>query len=505
VSDREPTDLQHRALRGSVWGSINAVSNVPIAIAATVVIARCLGPEGFGEYALLSFLIPLVVGATDLGLINAFGYRAAHAYGQHQDEDLRDVASELFTWTLLRWPFIYAGIAFFALRDPTADILYLLVPIAAVVTAGAGIALQAELRLVELSRLALAGGAASAIGSTIAAIAGGNARLVFAAGVSFQAFVTMFQLVWVRGDHGLMRACFTPHRLRHLRADVRFGFVTYVSANLTTAMASRSELLFFKSNSLVARGAYGAAYTVGARMVLPIDAMFGALGSGLTTVIADQDVYRAGIRRVLRMSGALFSLMAPMLIWISAVASDVMFPPSFGNVAAAAVILTASSIVMSAIYPIASIYWSRRLIRPAFVGSAVGVAVNLGLSFALVPRFGLPGAVAANVTGCCFYALVFCRPLLGDELGSVLATYRWRVGLPLIFAVAWGFPLAAAGNAWGFLGAGLICAICQTYATARWWPSLHQGDAAAIQRSVPARVRPLVARVLHVATVRDTV
>jgi O-antigen/teichoic acid export membrane protein len=480
------------------------VSNVPIAIAATVVIGRRLGPAGFGEYALLSFLIPVVVGTTDLGLINAFGYRAAHAYGQHQNEELRNVVSEFFTWTLLRWPLIYVGIALFALRDPTADVLYLFVPIAAVATAGASIALQVELRLVELSRLALAGSAASAIGSTIAAIAGGNARVVFAAGVGFQALVTIVQLIWVRDDHALMRACYTPHRLRHLRADIRFGFVTYMSANLTNVMVSRSELLFFKRNSLVARGSYGAAYTVGARMTLPIDAMFGALGSGLTTVSADQEVYRAGIRRVLRMSGALFSLMAPMLIWISAVASDLMFPPSFGNVAAAAVILTASSIVMSAIYPIASIYWSRRLVRPAFVGSALGLAVNLVLSFALVPRFGLPGAIAANVTGCCFYALVFCRPLLGEELGPVLSTYRWRVGLPVIFAVAWGFPTALAGNAWGFLGAGLVCAICQTYATARWWPNLHQSDAAAIQRSVPARVRPLAVRVLRIATVRET-
>ncbi len=92
----------------------------------------------------------------------------------------------------------------------------------------------------------------------------------------------------------MMRACLTPHKLKHLRADVGFGFITYVSANLTIAMASRSELLFFRSNSLVERGSYGAAYTVGARMVLPIDAMFGALGSGLTTVSADQEIYLAG-------------------------------------------------------------------------------------------------------------------------------------------------------------------------------------------------------------------
>jgi O-antigen/teichoic acid export membrane protein len=502
VSSREPTELQHRALRASVWGSINAVSNVPIAIAATIVIARLLGPKGFGEYALLSFVVPLVVGVTDLGLINSFYYRGARAYGDHQDEELRNVASESFTWNLLRWPFIYVGIAVFALRDPTADILYAAVPVAAVLTAGTGIALQAELRLVELSRLALAGSAASAIGSTIAAIAGGNARSVFAAGVGFQALVTAVQLNFVRHDRPLMRACFTPQRLKHLRADLGFGYITYVSENLTTAMASRSELLFFRRNNLVARGSYAAAYTVGARMVLPIDAMFGALGSGLTTVSANQEVYRAGIRRALRMSGALYSLMAPMLIWLSAVASELMFPPSFGNVAPAAVILTASSIVMSAIFPIASIYWSRRLVRPAFIGSAVGLGVNLALSFTLVPRFGLAGAVAANVIGCCSYALVVARPLLGEEFGSVLSTYRRRVGLPLLFAVAWGLPTAAASDAWGFVAAGFICAICQTYATGRWWPSLHESDADAIRRAVPASLRPVAGWVLRRATVR---
>jgi O-antigen/teichoic acid export membrane protein len=504
VTDREPIDLQQRALRGSVWGSINAVFNVPVAIAATIVIARQLGPKGFGEYALLSFVIPLVVGVTDLGVINAFGYRAAHAYGRHQDEELRSVASESFTWSLLRWPFIYAGIALFALREPTAAILYAPVALAAVVTAGAGVALQAELRLVELSRLALAANVASAIGSTSAAIAGGDARSVFAAGVGFQAVVTMAQFIWVRRNHALLRACFTPQRLKHLRDDIGFGFIAYASANLTTAMASRSELLFFRRNSLVQRGSYAAAYIVGARMVLPIDAMFGALGSGLTTVSADQEIYQAGIRRVLRMSGALFSLMTPMLIWLSAVGADLMFPPSFVHVAPAAVILTASSIVMSAMYPIASIYWSRRLTRPAFVGSAVGLGINLALSFALVPRFGLAGAVAANVIGCCFYAFFVCRPLLGEQLGAVLSTYRRRVVLPLIVALAWGFPTAAAGDAWGFLAAGLVCAICQTYATARWWPNLYRSDADAIQRSVPASVRPLAARALRRATLRET-
>ncbi len=193
--------------------------------------------------------------------------------------------------------------------------------------------------------------------------------------------------------------------------------------------------------------------------------------------------------------------MAPALIWLSAVASELMFPPSFVNVAPAAVVLTASSIVMSAIYPIASIYWSRRLTRPAFVGSAVGLGVNLVLSFALVPRFGLAGAVVANVIGCCFYALAVCRPLLG-ELGAVLSTYRRRVGVPLIVAVAWGFPIAAAGDNLGFVAAGLVCAICQTYATARWWPSLHESDANAIQRSLPVSVRPLAARALRRATQR---
>jgi O-antigen/teichoic acid export membrane protein len=195
--------------------------------------------------------------------------------------------------------------------------------------------------------------------------------------------------------------------------------------------------------------------------------------------------------------------MAPLLVWVSAFAGELMFPRSFVNVAPAAVVLTASSIVMSATYPIASIYWSRRLTRPALVGSAVGLGVNLALSFVLVPRFGLAGAVAANVIGCSFYAFAVFRPLLGDELGTVLSSYRRRVGLPLIFAVAWGVPTAAAGDAGGFIAAGLVCALAQTYATARWWPSLYQSDADAIQRSMPARVRPLAVRVLRLATVRE--
>lgn len=487
-SETNAATVQRRVLSGSVWGLASAGISVPLNLAAVAVLSRALGASGFGTYATYMFLLPMVVGLSDLGLGNSFQHRAALAYGQGDVAELRRSAREAFTWALIRAPIslIVGGIV---LQDMTALIFFALYVVCVTMTAGAALILLASVRVAEFSRIAIAAALMSTTASVVAALLGAGPATVFAVAVAFQNFPNLLLLRRIEQASGLRRACVTPTVLTRIRQDAGFGFGTFASAQLITLMAARSELLFFTREQAGGRGVYAGAFSAGNRVTIPLDALQGPIGAALVVgASGSADVFGRGFRRALRVDAALFALSVAPALYVSALLSVLIFPRGFTDVALAAVVLAAASIVMSALHPLQSYFFATRRAQATFRAAVIGVVINLALSAVLVPTYGLFGAVAANCLGCLVYATVLAVPVVRSPMRPYVARYAIEILTPLLAASVWCSVIVGDHPTSLRLVIGGVAACVQVFLLARRWPYLTTSDVSLLVQAFPASV-----------------
>lgn len=479
--------VQERVLRASVWGLVAALVSSPLNLVAVAVLSRQLGASGFGAYASYAFVLPLVIAVTDLGLTNSFGYRGALAYGRGDHDELRRTTREALSWSLLRAPLVLA-VGALVLKNSLAFTLFSLSIVFSTAASGAMLAIQSAVRAAEINRVALIGTIAGMGASVAAALSSAAPAVVFAAGAAAQNMPTLLLLLKVDAAGGLRAASLRPARLCRLAEDARFGLTTFLSAQLLTLLASRSELLFFTKSQTTARGVYAAAFSAGNRITIPLDALQGPLGIALTVVSGDSDTLRRGLRRALRLDGALFALSVAPAVVASAVLSTLIFPASFAGVTAATIGLAATSILASAMHPIQSYYFAERALRHTFWAAVIGVTANLGLSALLVPLYGLAGAVAANSLGCVIYAAALLRPLWGSDMSRDARRYVWQITTATVAVVAWASALLAGQQSVWRIAAAATLACLQTLVLARVCPYLSRADVSFVVSALPRRV-----------------
>jgi len=486
--------IQAQALRGSRWGLINAALGLPLAILTTVVIARELGATGFGKYALYGFVVPTAVQFSDLGMTTALIQRGAVAYGRGDTKAISLLSGQAFTWALVRWPVLFVCLAVF-LDNLVAIALLGIVALASVACAGVGLVLVSTVRNAELSRLVLIAGAAASIASIGTAISGAPASVVFASGLAAQFAVLLLQIIYLRPSPPVLRACFRPRSLRGTRSDWAFGFTSYASAQLAALTLSRSELLFFGASQARERGVYAAAYTVGSRLTLPIDALYGSLGPSLAAVHGQGDAATRGAQRTLRLSATLFGMIAGPAVIAGLLAATLLFPADFDGLTSAALVLTVSSLVVSAVNPVLSLYYARRRARPALLASIVALACNLSLSAVMIPSHGLVGAVAANAVSAVIYAVALVMPLVRDrELGASVRAYARRIAMSLAGGLGAGVVIASIeGEIWPW-AIGVALALGQSGAWLKFSSVLEPDDYRVLGELVPSRLRARLLR-----------
>jgi O-antigen/teichoic acid export membrane protein len=193
--------------------------------------------------------------------------------------------------------------------------------------------------------------------------------------------------------------------------------------------------------------------------------------------------------RTLRLSGSLFSLCAGPGVALAIVGADLLFPDEYVGLAPAAVVLAGGSLVVSSAAPIVAIYFSRRRPRPQLLAAAVALTTNVVLALALIPAFGLSGAVAANAIGAVIYAGVLVVPIMrqAGALRIPVTRYLRTVCAAVATSVMLGTATVAllTGPARWAVAASL--GAVHTIAMARFAQSIDRTDVAVLRAHAPRR------------------
>lgn len=418
---------------------------LPLAIGVSVVLARTLGPEGFARFALLSFVVPLLFTATDLGVSQAAMREASRSFAGGDLERTRALLSKTLGWNLLRFPILCPLTLLLVDGSATASSALAAYLVFALGSAGTNLALNAENRVAVMAKVALVQAVAAAAASVGSAVAGASPETVFALSLASGAVAAPLWLLATNPE--LRGAALRPRLPFGLGRDFwRYGVSTLVVSLLTLLVFSRSEVvlldLFEEQQALAV---FALAYGLAQRLTTPVDTLLGPLVPALAALdAAHPERLRAGFERALRLAAAAVALLTAAAVAGLAFLAPFLFGPEYEDVGLAFAALAGISLLQSAAQPYTALVYA--VGRPQIALRALGVAlvVDVVVAVLLIPPLGLWGAIVANAAGALTAIVLAARAVAGK--GSVRLA---GIAAPRLVLVA---VLAAALSA----GAGLL-------------------------------------------------
>jgi len=488
-------ELQRRALHGVTWSTLSSSVALPLAVGVSVVLARSLGVHGYARFAYLSFLVPLLYQATDIGFAQATVRSASQSFAAGDLEATRALVGKALGWNLLRLPVLCGLILLVAHPGRAAAALVVLFTIASMAGGGLIFSFQAENRGATAAKLSFVQMLSNGAASVGAALAGASGTTVWA--VAFASPIVVVPLWYLAANPELRRAALTPRLPRGLPAGFwRFG-VTALAASLGYMLVfSRSEVAIL--NALAddrALAVFALAYGLSSRLTTPIDTLLGPLVPALSALdAAHPERMRAGFERALRLSSAAVAFLGASAVVGTALAAPVLFGPAYGGVGLAFAALAATSLLQSAAQPYTAL--AQATGRPGIALKALGLAlvVDVAIAVALVPRFGLWGAVAANAAGAAVAVGLSARASAGrgSVRGARVPALRLVAVVLASAALAYAAALAA-GLASPLLAvaAALLVGTGTFFALGRALGGLlDAGDVAVLVEALPRRLAP---------------
>ena len=440
--------------------ALSAIATLALTVsgaAATIIVARVLGPTGTGDvaYAMWAALAASQVAGLALPQV-AMRYLAAEGAG---------LAAGIARWVATRSAgsavlaaALAAAVVHVGARSRTTELVAMTATFAGLQTVGtAGQSLLAGRQ--SFRSLALLSGLSAAVqlvGVTIGAISSGSAGALVGYAAA-QAVLATAVLVHADGAQPL-----TPHLLRRMRS---YALHSWLATVVSLFAWSRLEVLFIeRSSGAGAVAMYSVALTLSQLATQPTLLLGGALLPHFAALQAGGiDRIEAAFGTVIRIFSA---LTLPLCFGIAAL-SPAIVELLFGAAFAGAVVPTAVVVAFAGFGAMGSATSSLlyALERASFISRAgVLAAVAAVVTYAVaIPAWGATGAGAARsfVQGAATVAgfvyivrVVRLRVPTGNILRSVAAA------LPA--AIAGGVVLLVAGRSWGALAVA-ICVVIATH------------------------------------------
>lgn len=454
-------ELQHRALRGSLWTLISMGVTLPLSIVANAVAARILGPTEYGELAFLLAAFAVALPLTE------FGFGEALAQWGVSSEMKADAATT--DWLLrsrngftlsAQLPLLWAGGLLVLRAEPAwVQAVFLATTLILVVGGGAQLALLTQNRTETMAKITMLVGIAMQFGVVLAAVQTEDASGVWSVRLLLGALTPVFAvaIVWNR----LRRILFRPRLPKGLPPGFwRFALLSWVAGASAMLVYSRSEVFILRLyDQAVELGLFAVAFGLSQQLTLPLVSLLAPLapaGAGLTS--AHPEHVREGFLRAVRyfalVSGGLLSLVPAVFL-----VTPLAFGDEFSRSAVLFVPLAVASTLQAATSPFTILTIARRrggVLVGAFVGA---LAVDVAAAVVLVAFYGAWGAVVANVLGQLTSIVVLGRRELAAQGTTIREVGRhirpWALGVaslasgfvvgPLVSAAV--TPLAAAAAA----------------------------------------------------------
>ena len=484
-------------VRGSLWTLVAAVTGVPIAFVVNLVVARALGPEGFGTVATYAAVVGVAMVILNLGISQSTVQWIAESRSRNLEaQRLHLIRNCVGFHALLEGPAV-AVVVVFMLRSASPWV-WILGAVAALATQALGtssVILTATARNAPAAKLSMVAGLALQVTTICVALATHSASATFsaqlAAGVLGPALC--FLVIRTNERHAFLR----PLLFRRLPAGfLRYGLSACGAALVGTLVYGRSEIFVLEAHRLrFAAGIFALATGLAGQITVPMDSVMGPLlptAAGLLAEAPERATEAAS--RALRVTSVLASFTMATAVPVVVVAIPLLFGHQFVTARGPFLLLGIVSCLGSVTVPMTMFVLATRHAGSMLRVNLACLIVDAGLAIGLVPVLGLWGAVAANASAqlLSFTLLTVvavrrvhidagaigqaCRPLILGVLATGLSlACTWPTGLPLGAVVVLA-PLVGAGAlAIGFKSAS------------NWGISLP--DAALVEASLPTWLR----------------
>jgi O-antigen/teichoic acid export membrane protein len=485
-------ELQRRALRGAAWSMASSVIGLPLAVAVSVVVARTLGPREFGRFAYLSFLVPLLYQATDLGVAQATVREASRAFAAGSLETTRGLIAKGAGWNVLRMPLVFGLILLIARPSPLLAVVLAAFLVLNMGGAAFAFALNAENRGAVAAKLSFIEGLAVGATSIAFALAGASGTTVWAA--AWASSIVAFPVsVWLANPE-LRRAALRPRLPRALPGGFwRFGVLSAAVSLLYALVFSRSEVVILNAfGDHQALAVFALAYGLASRLTVPVDTMLGPLVLALSALdAAHPEKFRAGFERALRVAVAGTGFIGAAALAAVALLAPYMYGSEYRGVGVVFVALAVVSLVQSAAQPYVALAYARARPGVALRAYAVALVVDVALTCALIPSVGIWGAVVGNAAGGLVAVVLLARHAAGPaslrnaRVPAVKVVIVSAAACVLAYAIG-----AAAGHVTPLLGVAVAVVVGAGVFLGGARGALSAADATVLSEALPRRLAP---------------
>lgn len=486
---------------------IHTVVSVPVAFLVNLLLARVLAPAGYGRLAFLTTLITIVGSVLALGLTSAMIQFGAKAHSRGDVGEVRRILSASQGFRLLVVaPFLTAIVLWLVDAPPVLLALAVLFGVwFPALLDGAPITLFIENKTAAGAKIAMVSNLVVQAGVVVSVLWLGTADSVWATRIVLVALGIGIALIAIRPDY--RRAVLRPRLPRGFPPGFwRFALPTGAASLVADLALSRTEVLYLTWWSTPhAVGLFALAFGLAGHVFAPAHALTGPLLpaiSGLREIDPDRvaEAFGRTLRAVSTIVGLLTAAALPALV----VLVPLLYGAEFTDAAPAVLVLGVVGGAMVLAGPVSTFVLARLSARTLLSANLCALAVNVVCAAALIPTFGLWGAVGSNTAG----ALTQLALLVGSErrdLGLPLGRLALQV-LPVLLgggacALSWVIvvrvPLPAVIDACIASAAAVVLLLVAMRVTRC---GVREDDAAALLRVAPERLRPVARRLLTLVT-----
>jgi O-antigen/teichoic acid export membrane protein len=395
-------DLQHMAMRGSIWTAMHAITAVPLAFVANAVVARALGVTDYGSLAVLTIAFTLVTQVANAGFTDAV-VRTGAEFEARRDSRSTDALLQrsLGFHLLVELPALWVFSLVVARGESPIVVMGLL--LSSLITCsfgGASLFLTLANRSAAGAKLAMASNllVQAAVAST--AVATQDPLAVITARLLASAALVPVSLLAVPRER--RRTLLKPSLPGHLPTGFwKFAAQSFLVGLIGLLVFSRSEviLLGWLSSSKDV-GLFALAFGLSVQITAPVDAMLNPIAPAVTGVLSSRpELARPAFLRASRFSSLLCALITGVLIPVVYFAIPLVYGEEFRQTANLLLPLAAVSCIQSMGQTVSAFAFARqqggRLLRV----NIAGLVINIAFGIVLILAFGVWGAVLANVVG----------------------------------------------------------------------------------------------------------
>jgi O-antigen/teichoic acid export membrane protein len=391
-------------LAGGLWSIASRVVPQVYTLILSIAAARFLGPEGMGRQSFIAFAELSAIMLVTAGLPVALMRYVGETVGRSESERLRD----LIAWA---WRVEAAGAALGAavlagvgLAGADPEAAWVLAAVAAALgilhTVPSSLLIGAQ-RWRAASIAGLVTGTFTT-GATIAVLAaGGGITGIFAVEAVASALGLVWTSVLARRVLGELAPVGVPApELR--RRVVRYAVPASLGALLTFVVWRRSEFFFldrYSSNTEIAL--YSIAFAVTTALVRVFEAVAAVVSPAVATLYGAGDMVRirSGYGRAIRLVTVLTLPLTAVGLALGPAALEVLYGGDYGGTRPVLLIMLATFPLVSVVRTSSALLHGLGRLRAVLTAGFVGAVVNVGLDFALIPRYHAVGAALANGGG----------------------------------------------------------------------------------------------------------